>query len=85
MLYYIITFMFEKSFVRQNKTNIAIALFVILFSLFHLIKPSFAYGKDGEFRQFGVGFKNKTVVPVWGVSIAIAIFSYLLVLFYLRF
>ena len=56
MLYYTITFMFEKSFVRQNKTNIAIALFVILFSLFHLIKPSFAYGKDGEFRQFGVGF-----------------------------
>ena len=76
--------MFEKSFVRQHKTNYAIALFLILFTLFHLAKPSFAYGKDGEFRQFGVGYKNKTVVPIWGVSITIAIFSYLVVLYYLR-
>ena len=49
--------MFEKSLVRQHKTNYAIALFLILFTLFHLAKPSFAYGKDGEFRQFGVGYK----------------------------
>jgi|TARA_A100001015_G_scaffold268661_1_gene319690 uncharacterized membrane protein len=76
--------MFEKSFVRQNKTYIAIFIFVLLFTVFHLIKPSFAYGRDGEFRQFGVGYKNKTVVPIWGVSIGIAIFSYLAVLFYLK-
>ena len=76
--------MFEKSLVRQHKTNYAITLFLILFTLFHLAKPSFAYGKDGEFRQFGVGYKNKTVVPIWGVSITIAIFSYLVVLYYLR-
>jgi|TARA_B100001287_G_scaffold276862_1_gene290275 hypothetical protein len=76
--------MFEKSFVRQNKTSFAIFLFLILFTLFHYIKPDFAYGKDGEFRQFGVGYKNKTVVPIWFVSIAIAIFSYMFILYYLR-
>lgn len=76
--------MFEKSLVRQYKTNYAIALFLILFTLFHITKPSFAYGKDGEFRQFGVGYKNKTVIPIWGVSITIAIFCYLVVLYYLR-
>lgn len=76
--------MFEKSLVRQYKTNYAIALFLILFTLFHIAKPSFAYGKDGEFRQFGVGYKNKTVIPIWGVSITIAILSYLVVLYYLR-
>ena len=76
--------MFEKSFVRQNKTYIAIFIFVLLFTVFHLIKPSFAYGRDGEFRQFGVGYKNKTVIPVWLISIIIATLSYLAVLFYLR-
>ena len=75
--------MFEQSFVRKNKTNFAIAIFLILFSLFHYVKPDFAYGESGEFRQFGVGFRNKTVVPVWFVSIIIAILSYLAVLFYL--
>ena len=54
--------MFEKSLVRQYKTNYAIALFLILFTMVHIVKPNFAYGKDGEFRQFGVGYKNKTVV-----------------------
>lgn len=76
--------MFDKSFVQKNKTNFAIAIFLIVFTLFHYVKPSFAYGKEGEFRQFGVGYKNKTVVPIWLVSIAIAIFSYLAVLCFLR-
>lgn len=76
--------MFEKSFVKQNKPMFAILLFLILFTLFHYMKPDFAYGKDGEFRQFGVGYKNKTVVPIWLVSIALAIISYTIVLYYLR-
>ena len=76
--------MFEKSTVRLYKTNYAIALFIILFTAFHMLKPNFAYGKDGEFRQFGLGFKNKTVIPIWVVAIAFAIFSYLAVLFYLK-
>ena len=76
--------MFEKSFVKQNKPMFAIILFLILFTLFHYMKPDFAYGKDGEFRQFGVGYKNKTVVPIWLVSIALAIISYTIVLYYLR-
>lgn len=76
--------MFEKSFVKQNKPMFAIILFLILFTLFHYMKPDFAYGKDGEFRQFGVGYKNKTVIPIWLVSIALAIISYTIILYYLR-
>jgi len=76
--------MFEKSFIRQNKPSFAIFIFLVFFTLFHYVKPDFAYGKEGEFRQFGVGYRNKTVVPVWFVSIVIAILSYLFVLYYLR-
>ena len=76
--------MFSQSYVRMNKPTFAIALFLILFTSVHITKPSFAYGPDGEFRQFGVGYKNKTVLPVWTISIALAVLSYLAVLFYLR-
>jgi hypothetical protein len=77
--------MFSKAIVRHYKPNYAIALFLLSFAIFHYFKPSFAYGKEGEFRQFGVGYRHKTVIPVWGVSIVLAIFSYLAVLMYLRY
>jgi hypothetical protein len=77
--------MLSRVFVHRYKAAIAIVIFLALFTLFHYAKPSFAYGPDGEFRQFGVGYKNKTVLPIWTVAIAIAILSYLAVLAYLRY
>jgi len=74
--------MFSQNYVRMNKANFAIVLFLILFGLFHFVKPGFAYGSDGEFRPFGVGYQNKTVIPGWTVAIALAILSYLAVMFY---
>ena len=76
--------MLSKIFIQKYKTSFAILLFVLLFFIFHTIKPSFAYGRDGEFREFGVGYKNKTVLPVWIVVIALAILSYLATLMILR-
>ena len=43
--------MFSKITVRHNKTNFAILLFLISFSLFHYIKPGLVYGLDGDFQQ----------------------------------
>lgn len=67
----------------MNKLNISIVLFVTLFSLIHIAKPSLLYTKEGGFRQFGVGYKHKTVVPIWIVAICLAILSYLAVMYYL--
>jgi len=75
----------NKSFVRVNITNIAILLFLALFGLIHHFKPALLYTKDGAFRQFGVGYKQKTVVPIWLVAIFLAILCYLVVLSYLVF
>jgi hypothetical protein len=44
------------------------------------VKPAFAYMPDGSFRPFGVGYKHKTVVPIWLVAISLAILSYLFIL-----
>ena len=75
--------MFDKKIINQNKISISIFIFLIAFGAFHYIKPGFAYDHDGAFRQFGVGYKNKTIIPIWLVAILFAIFSYLIVLYYL--
>ena len=67
-------------YVRTHKTAIAIFLFLILFSIVHSSKPRFAYTDDGGFRQFGLGYRNKTVIPIWIVAIILAIFSYVVIL-----
>ena len=72
--------LFQKKVLRIYKVQFAILLFLISFSIFHWIKPSFAYQPNGAYRPFGVGYKHKTVVPIWVVAIMIAIFSYLIII-----
>lgn len=74
-----------KPFVREHKTSIAIAIFICLFSVLHLVKPTLVYDESGGFREFGVGFRQKTVVSIWVVVIILAVFSYLAVLSYLKY
>ena len=68
---------------RNHKIMIAIIIFLLLFTLFHFMKPGFAYTEEGGFRQFGVGYRNKTVIPIWIVAIILAIFCYLCVIMFL--
>lgn len=65
--------------IRKHKPTFAILLFIIFFSFFHYLKPGFAYDKQGAFRPFGLGYRHKTVVPIWIVAILLAIFSYVVV------
>ena len=44
--------------------------------MIHLWKPSIVYQTDGSLRPFGVGYRKKTVVPLWLVVFLLAIFSY---------
>lgn len=69
-------------FVRQHKAYSAIIIFLILMALVHIVKPKLIYDETGAFRNFGVGYRNKTIVPIWLVSIILAIMSYLFVLMY---
>jgi hypothetical protein len=72
-----------NKFVRIHKINFAILIFLIVFTMIHIYKPLLMYNEDGGFRPFGIGYKHKTVIPIWIVSIIVAIFSYLAVLYYL--
>jgi len=55
----------------------SLALFLLLAWLVHLVKPAIMYNEDGSFREFGVGYKHKTVMPCWFVFAVLAILSYM--------
>jgi hypothetical protein len=72
-----------RTFTRNNITLVSILIFIIIFGLIQMMKPAFFYNQDGSIREFGIGYKNKTIVPVWLFSIILGILSYLFVLYYL--
>ena len=48
-----------------------------------MMKPGFLYKSDGSIREFGVGYKNKTILPIWLLSIILGILCYLAVMYYI--
>ena len=74
-----------KGFIRKNKVNTAVLIFLVIALLLHYNQPSLLYTNDGGFREFGVGYTHKTVIPIWLVMILSAIFSYYIVLNYLAY
>jgi hypothetical protein len=73
----------NRNYIRENITTISIILFVLIFGVFVITKPAFLYNKDGSIREFGIGYKNKTILPIWLLSIILGIFSYFIVMFYI--
>ena len=73
----------NKNYIRQHITLIAILLFVFMFGLITMIKPAFLYNKDGSIREFGIGYRNKTILPIWLLSLILGILCYLVVLYYI--
>ncbi len=73
----------SKTYIRENITLFAIILFVIIFGTIQLMKPNCFYNKNGSLRDFGVGYRNKTILPVWLLSIILGILCYLAVLYYI--
>jgi hypothetical protein len=74
-----------RTFARNNIPLMAIILFTIIFGIVQLFKPDFLYNRDGSIRVFGVGYKNRTIMPVWLFSIILGILCYLSVLYYLTY
>ena len=62
-------------------SKFSVIIFVIIFCGIQLVAPHFLYNEDGSLRQFGIGYKKKTVIPNWLVALVLAIFSYFIVIF----
>ena len=75
----------NRAYIRENATLFAIILFLIMFVSIQMIKPAFLYNKDGSIREFGVGYRNKTIMPIWLLSLILGILSYLFVMYYVAY
>ena len=73
----------NRIFIKENITLIAIILFIFIFGSIQLIKPTCLYNRDGSIREFGIGYRNKTILPIWLLSLVLGILSYLAVMFYI--
>lgn len=68
-----------KEFLRTNKILATFILFLLMFSIIMISKPSFAFNRDGSIKDFGLGYTNRTVLPIWILVIIFAIISYFIV------
>jgi hypothetical protein len=74
-----------KEFSQNNIIGAAILIFLIVYSIFVLLQPSFLFTKNGQIRHFGIGKKNSSIIPIWLLVIIIVIFIYMSILCYLRY
>ena len=65
--------MLTRSFMKKHIISFSVLLFVAIYLIINHIKPSFLYTNEGTLRQFGLGYKNKTVIPLWLIAIIAAI------------
>jgi len=75
----------NKKFIKKNKLFICIIIYLLIIIIIHRIKPAIFYNKDGSIKHFGIGYKKKTIIPIWIISIIVAILVYTLVIFYIQF
>jgi hypothetical protein len=68
----------------MNYLTFAIAIFIVMFVVIQSIKPSFLYNTDGSLRPFGIGYRKKTVVPLWLVVILLSIFTYSVAIYFVQ-
>jgi hypothetical protein len=67
---------FNRFTIRNNIT---------LISIINYFKPYIMYKKNGSLRMFGIGYKNKTILPCWLLTIILAIMSYFSILYFIAY
>jgi len=71
-------------YIRKPTLSVSIFLFIIIFGIIQMLKPTCFYNKDGSIREFGIGYRNKTIFPIWLLSLTLGILCYLALLYYIN-
>ena len=72
----------NRILVKKHMASVSIVLFLGILFVVSSIKPHLMFNRDGSLRNFGIGFKKKTVVPMWLVVILAATLSYYAVMYF---
>ena len=68
-----------------NRLTMVLLVFIISYGIVVYLQPEMVFNSKSDcLRQFGVGYKNTTIVPLWLISILFAIISYFIVLYVLH-
>ena len=73
-----------RTYIRENITLVSVVMFVIIFGIIQMMKPTCFYNKDGSIREFGIGYRNKTILPIWLLSLLLGLACYLAALYYVN-
>ena len=77
--------MLSMSYIKRNLVIVSLIVFTTSYILLNFVKPNFLYNENSTLRDFGIGFRKKTVLPLWLISIVLAILSYFSVLYYVTY
>lgn len=69
--------------ISTYRMYVAMGIFVCAFYVVHRWKPFIIYNNKGQFRPFGVGQQETTILPIWLATMYLAILSYLAVIWIL--
>jgi hypothetical protein len=73
----------DKTILYKNRITISITLFIFILFTIHYFKPNFIYNNDGSFTQFGIGYDNKTIFPIWLIIIILSLLCYISVMYFI--
>ena len=65
-----------REFMRDNKILATFVIFMAMFLAMMMIRPALVFNRDGSIKEFGLGYTNRTVLPIWLFVIVFAIFAY---------
>lgn len=74
-----------RGYIRENITLVSVVMFIIIFGTIQTMKPACLYNRDGSIREFGIGYRNKTIFPIWLLSLSLGILCYLFVMYYVAY
>jgi len=70
-----------KKYVKDHPVIISIILFCLIYFTLQISHPKYLYDDAGALKTFGIGYRNKTVFPIWIFAICLAILCYVFVMF----
>lgn len=75
----------SKKFIEKNIVLISVFIFIMLFLLVQTTKPGCFFREEGSIREFGIGYKNKTIFPLWLFSITLGILIFICMHYYIKY
>jgi len=75
----------NRNFAQTNVPLVALILFFVIYGFVAMAQPAFLYKKNNTLREFGVGYRNKTILPMWLFSFLLGVICYLIVIYYLEY